>query len=218
MALLLIAHRAGNNLKLLSEAFAAGVDYAEADVWLYRKRLEVRHDKTAGPIPLLWERWSLRPGWERRLVLAEVVRAASGRGKLYLDLKGRGKALPATLTAELTRMGLSAVAFRSPPWGYLDELKPEFPEAVLFYTVSSLERLEEFRPRLAKREISAVAIKSSIVRKDVIRELRDAGVEDITTWGVETREEAQAVFASGVNGVTSKNLEMLTELRKAGLR
>ena len=217
MALLLIAHRAGNDLKLLSEAFAAGVDYAEADVWLYRKRLEVRHDKTAGPIPLLWERWSLRPGWERRLVLSQVVRAASGRGKLYLDLKGQEKALPATLTSELKLIGLSELAFSSPRWWYLDELKPDFPEAALFYTISSHDRLVELRPRLAKREISAVAIKSSIVSKDVIGELRDAGVEDITTWGVETHEEAQAVFASGVNGVTSKNLEMLAELRKAGL-
>ena len=203
MALLLIAHR-------------AGVDYAEADVWLYRKRLEVRHDKTAGPIPLLWERWSLRPGWERRLVLSEVIRAASGLGTLYLDLKGQEPALPAKVTYELKLIGLDDVAFSSPVWWYLDELKPEFPEAVLFYTVSSLERLEEFRPRLARREISAVAIKSSIVSKDVIGELREAGVEDITTWGVETREDAEAVFACGVNGVTSKNLELLVELRREG--
>ncbi len=216
MALLLIAHRAGNDLKLLAEAFAAGVDYAEADVWLHRKRLEVRHNKTLGPIPVLWDRWSLRPGWKRRLVLSEVVRAASGRGKLYLDLKGGEEALPAALASELKLMGVSDLAFSSPLWWYLDELKPEFPAAVLFYTVSSLERLEEFRPRLAKREISAVAIKSEVVSKDVIGELRDAGVEDITTWGVDTREDAQAAFASGLNGVNSKNLELLAEL-KAGL-
>ena len=214
MALLLIAHRAGNDLKLLSKAFAAGVDYAEADVWLYRRRLEVRHDKTAGPIPLLWERWSLRPGWQRRLVLSEVVSAASGRGRLYLDLKGVEKALPATLTSELKLMGLHDVAFSSPFWWYLDEMKPEFPNATLFYTVSSLDRLEEFRPRLAKREISAVAIKREIVSQDVIGELRDAGVEDITTWGVETREEARAAFSGGVNGITSGNLELLAELRR----
>ena len=215
MAHLLIAHRAGNDLKLLSEAFAAGVDYAEADVWLFRKQLEVRHGKTVGPLPLLRDGWSLRFAWDR-LVLSAVVRAASGRGKLYLDLKGNEKALPATLASELKLFGLKDMAFSSPLWWYLDELKPEFPEAALFYTVSSLDRLEEFRPRLAKREISAVAIKSSIVRTDVIGELRDAGVEDITTWGVETREEAEAMFASGVNGVTTKNLELVAELRGEG--
>lgn len=216
MARLLIAHRAGNDLQLLSEAFSAGVDYAEADVWLYRRQLEVRHTKTLGLIPLLWDRWSLRPGWTKRLVLSEVVRAANGRGRLYLDLKGQEKALPATLTLELNLFGLSDVAFSSPFWWYLDELKPEFPKATLFYTVSSVERLEEFRPRLAKREVSAVAIKRSIVSKDVIGELRDAGVEDITTWGVDTRADAQEAFASGLNGVNSKNLGLLAELRREG--
>ena len=124
MGRLLIAHRAGNDLKLLSQAFAVGVDYAEADVWLYRKRLEVRHDKIAGLLPLLWDRWSLRPGWKPRLVLSQVVRAAAGRGKLYLDLKGEEQALPAVLTAELKLMGVSGMSFSSPVWWYLDELKP----------------------------------------------------------------------------------------------
>ena len=216
MALLLIAHRAGNDLKLLSKAFAAGVDYAEADVWLYRNRLEVRHNKTLGPIPVLWDRWSLRPGWKRRLYLSEVIRAANGLGNLYLDLKGDENALPAKLISELRLIGASDLAFSSPVWWYLDELKPEFPKAALFYTVSSVERLEEFRPRLARREISAVAIKNAVVSKDVIRELRDAGVEDITTWGVDTREDARAAFASGLNGVNSKNLELLAGLRTEG--
>ena len=98
MALLLIAHRAGNDLKLLSEAFAAGVDYAAANVWLYRTRLEVRHDKTAGPIPLRWDRWSLRPGWERRIGLSQVVSAAGGRGRLQLYRTGQESELPAALT------------------------------------------------------------------------------------------------------------------------
>ncbi len=214
---LLIAPRAGNDLKELAKSFDIGVDYAEADVWLYRKRLEVRHDKTAGPIPLLWERWSLKPGWKRRLVLAEVIRAAIGHGRIYLDLKGVEKRLPAMITSELRLAGLTDVAFSSPNWWYLDKLKPDFPDAVLFYTLSNLEWLEKFRPRLEAREISAVAINSEIVTKDVIDELRAAGVKDITTWGIDDREAAQAVFANGVNGVTSGNLELLAEIRRGEL-
>ncbi len=216
MSRLLIAHRAGNDLGRLAEAFAVGVDYAEADVWLYRMRLEVRHEKTAGPLPFFWERWSLKPRWRRRLVLSDVVRAAIGGGKLYLDLKGVEKRLPAMVASELKIIGLTDVAFSSPNWWYLDRLKPEFPDAVLFYTLSNLDLLAQVRPRLAKREISAVAISSEIVTRDVIEELRDAGVQDITTWGIEDREAAQAVLASGVNGITSKNLDLLSELRREG--
>ncbi len=214
MSRILIAHRAGNDLDLLPDAFAAGVDYAEADVWLYRDRLEVRHDKTAGPVPFLWERWSLRPGWTKRLVLSEVIRAAHGSGKLYLDLKGIEKRLPAMVASELKIIGLKDVAFSSPNWWYLDRLKPEFPDAVLFYTLSNHEWLEKFRPRLQAREIAAVAINSTIVTKDIVDELRAAGVQDITTWGIEDMQAAQDVLASGVNGITSQNLDLLSELRR----
>ena len=61
---LIVAHRAGNHLDKLAEAFALGVDYAETDVWLHRGRLEVRHEKTLGPLPLLYDRGRLFPGWK----------------------------------------------------------------------------------------------------------------------------------------------------------
>ena len=53
-----IAHRAGNSLERLAGAGAVA-DVVEADVHLFRGRLEVRHAKTLGPFPRLWERWYL---------------------------------------------------------------------------------------------------------------------------------------------------------------
>ena len=95
---LTIAHRAGNKLSRLEEAFEAGVDYAEADVWLHHGRLDVRHDKTAGLPPVLWDRWSLRPGWTPRLVFDDLLTAASGRGRLLVDLKGQEDGLGEAVT------------------------------------------------------------------------------------------------------------------------
>ena len=46
---LAIAHRSGNHLERLQPAVAAGADLIEADVWLHRGKLEVRHLKTLGP-------------------------------------------------------------------------------------------------------------------------------------------------------------------------
>ena len=57
MTLLAIAHRAGNSLAGLREANRLGADVIECDVHAYRGRLEVRHLKTAGPLPFLWDRW-----------------------------------------------------------------------------------------------------------------------------------------------------------------
>ena len=63
---LTVAHRAGNDLAALREACSAGVDLVEADLRYHRGRLEVRHLKTMGPVPLLWDRWSSpHPGTAR---------------------------------------------------------------------------------------------------------------------------------------------------------
>jgi len=215
MARILIAHRAGNDVETMKRAFAIGVDFAEADLWLFRGRLECRHDKTAGPLPLLWERWSLKPGWWRhRLELSEVVREASGRGRLYLDLKGKDPRLPVAVLSELLRVGVDDVAFSTPNWRYLDEIEAEFPNAILFYTISNAAMLERAQPRLERGDFKALAIHGDVVSKETVAGLREKGVQDITTWGVETEEQAREVFECGVNGLTSQNLALLENLRK----
>src|SRR5437763_5061456 len=70
---LLIAHRVGNSPSAIPAAVAAGADLIEADVHLYRRRLEVRHTKTMGVLPWLWDRWYLVPAATERLVLAALV-------------------------------------------------------------------------------------------------------------------------------------------------
>ena len=52
--LYIVAHRAGNDPSALRAALAAGADLVEADVYAFRRRIEVRHARTLGP----W--WSRR--------------------------------------------------------------------------------------------------------------------------------------------------------------
>lgn len=212
---LTIAHRAGNRLDRLGEALAAGVDYAEADLWLYRGRLEVRHEKTAGPLPILWDRWLLKPGWTRRLSLEELLAAIGDGGRLLLDLKGRDEGLAEALAKALERAGaVDRVAFTSPTWSYLDRLSELLPEVTRFYTIGSLQRLAALRPRLERREIARVAIDSRMLTAEIVAELGGAGVETITTWAVETPEKAREVLAWGVRGITSDSLPLLVALRE----
>ena len=51
-----IAHRAGNDLDRLRRAQQLGIAVIEADLHLYAGRIEVRHLKTLGPVPVLWDR------------------------------------------------------------------------------------------------------------------------------------------------------------------
>ena len=210
---LTIAHRAGNDLAALAEAFAAGVDYAEADVWLFRGRLEVRHDKTGGPLPFLWERWSLKPAWTPRLLLREVLAEAAGKGRLFIDLKGQADALVKKVAAAVSASGAEeSVAFSTPEWSHLDRIAKLLPQAPLFYTIGSLARLEERRPRLQQGAITALSVQSRILTAELVSEFREMGVNTIVTWGIETADDAQRVLEWGVSGVTSRNLSLLVSL------
>lgn len=84
-----VAHRAGNSLTGLHGAVRLGADIIEADVHHHRGRLEVRHLKTMGPLPWLWDRWELRSGSAPRLGLADLLVAADRGITFMLDLKGR---------------------------------------------------------------------------------------------------------------------------------
>ena len=91
-AVLAIAHRAGNSLSGLHSATELGADIIEADVHSYRGNLEVRHLKTMGPLPWLWDRWELRSARAPRLGLRELLIAAEHGATFMLDLKGRHSA------------------------------------------------------------------------------------------------------------------------------
>lgn len=215
---LLIGHRAGNHLDRMAAAFAAGADYVEADVWLHHGKLEVRHEKSLWPLPLLYDGWKLFPGWRRRLALRDVLLAARGRGRLFIDLKGREPGLPAAMVGVIAAAGAEeTVAFSSPGWHFLDELAEALPQAPLFYTISDPERMELLRPRLAKGEITAVSIHSRMLSAAVIDELKSCGVRLMTTWAVETEADARRVLGYGATGITTKNLALLAAIRNGEL-
>ena len=209
-----MAHRAGNSLAKVEEALAAGVDYLEADVWSYHSRLEVRHEKTAGPLPILWDRWYLKAGWAPRLSLDAVLAAVGVRGRLFADLKGSEPDLAASVAQAVERADAGDRVAFSGGWDHLDRLKALLPQAPHFYTVGSLRRLDALRPRLARREIAAVAIDSRFLRVEIVAELRDSGVETVLTWAVETADDARRLLRWGVGGITSDSLPLLVAIRE----
>ena len=100
---LLIAHRYGNRLHLIDEAAHAGADVIEVDVWFHRGNIEVGHDKTLGPIPIRWDRWSLALGQSRELRLPEVISRLPEHIEPLFDLKGTDPRLPAALQTIIDR-------------------------------------------------------------------------------------------------------------------
>ena len=213
-----MAHRAGNSLAKVEEALTSGVDYLEADVWCYRSRLEVRHEKTAGPLPILWDRWYVKAGWGPRLSLDAVLAAVVGSGRLFADLKGSEPDLASSVAQAVDRAGAGERVAFSGGWDHLDQLKALLPQATCFFTVGSLRRLDALRPRLARGDVTAVAIDSRFLTAEIVVELRDSGVDTVLTWAVETADEARRLLQWGVGGITSDSLPLLVAIREGRIQ
>ena len=120
---LLIAHRAGNDPAQLLAAEHAGADVVEADLHLRRGRLELRHLKTVGPLPLYWDRWALAPPWRRFESLEDLLVGADPDTVLMLDLKGSDRASRGSSRSALDRHRRRArVLVSAREWALLDEI------------------------------------------------------------------------------------------------
>lgn len=210
MSTLAIAHRAGNSLEGLHRANALGVDVIECDIHHHRGRLEVRHLKTAGPLPFLWDRWELVSAAGPRLGLQELLEADRHGTTFMLDLKGRrGSTGPAV--AEL----LHRVAGRQPllvcgrHWPSVEHVA----ELAFVRGVLSARNRAELR-RLWRRletgsPVHGVSVHRSLLDPEVVARLHQH-VELVMTWPVNDLATLDATVAVGADGMISDEDEVLS--------
>jgi glycerophosphoryl diester phosphodiesterase len=198
-----VAHRSGNSLSALRDAEALGVRTIEADVHLCRGRLEVRHLKTLGPVPLLWDRWKLASPWAPRLLVSELLEAVRPPTELVLDLKGRDRRL-AGLVLEAIGPRVAegrdvTVCARS--WPLLEPFTGVEHVRVV-HSVGSARQLARLRRRLDGRRIQGISIHERVLDSGRVRELRELA-DLILTWPVNTVERARELAGWGVDGLIS---------------
>lgn len=207
-----IAHRAANNLATLREAERERVDLLECDIWPYRGRLEVRHEKTLGntPVPLLWDRegwrrWQLRRGWRPRLGLADLLEARAPDTELMLDLKGADVGLPGAILEVMERVGTPPrFTVCSQNWSLLTAFLGRTDAAVV-HSVGNSRQLARLRTTPG---VTAVSIHSRLLSPAVMSDLHERGCF-VMTWSVETWDWAQTLLAMGVDGIISSKLDVL---------
>jgi len=210
--LLAVAHRAGNSLQRLDAAVDLGVDVIEADVHARHGRLEVRHLKTMGPLPWLWDRWELASATTRQLGLDELLIAAHHGTTFMLDLKGRrahvGRQVaeilhgyaPERAVLVCSRYWPSLAAFEPVPW--------------VRTVLSARNRLE--LALLRRRLISgaphdAVSVHRSLLTPQITADLH-RHVALVMTWpvnGAAALEQVRRLSASGPIGVISDRDDVL---------
>jgi glycerophosphoryl diester phosphodiesterase len=211
---LTIAHRAGNDPARAHIAYEAGADLIEADLWLYRGRLEVRHTKTMPLVSLLWDRWSIEPGWRPRFLLNDLLSALPPDAGLMLDLKGNDARLStAVLHALEARSRNSPVAVCSQHWAHVDSFAGH-PGITPLHSVGKAHRLQPLFAHLESHKggaPAAISIHQRLLDPDTVRRLKDFAAH-IMTWPINDMPRARELTALGVDGVITDNIEVVRQL------
>jgi glycerophosphoryl diester phosphodiesterase len=203
-----VAHRAGNDLRALRRAERLRLALVEADVHLFAGRLEVRHLKTLGPVPLLWDRWRLAPPWTPRPVLEDLLDATGPDTELMLDLKGRDARLPARLIEAIGRHAARPrITVCSRRWSLLEPLRA-LPGVRVVHSVGSRRQLDALRRVYADQRLEGISIHRRLLDAETVADLRQRA-DVVLTWPVSSPEQARALGRWGVSGVISEQFERL---------
>lgn len=202
-----VAHRAGNDLARLQQAEQLGVALVEADVRLWRGRLEVRHLKTAGPLPILWDRWRLANPFAPRLELRDLLAGARPETELLLDLKGRDRRLAELVLDALPRDRRITICARD---GRLLEPFAGREHVRLFQSVGSRRQLRAFLRRVDGLVLDGVSIHERLLDERVVAELRRRS-SIVISWPVNTLQRAHELALLGVHGMISDRPSALLE-------
>jgi glycerophosphoryl diester phosphodiesterase len=208
-----VAHRGGNDLRRLRHAETLGITLVEADLHLYRGRVEVRHLKTLGPVPVLWDRWTLANPFARRLLLEELLEEAAPHTELMLDLKGRDLRLSQRLVAALRaapERRRTSVCSRS--WRLLEPFAGE-PAVRVVHSVGSAGQLRSLL-RFPPASLQGISIHERLLSAQVVEELRRRA-ELVVSWPVNTIARARELAAWGVHGMISDRPDLALELAGA---
>jgi len=212
---IVIAHRYGNDLARLREACTAGAAYIEVDVWAYRDRLEVRHARTLGLIPVIWDKWYVRPRPVRSLLLGEVLAALPIGMGIMIDLKGDEARLPEMLLEALRRHDSGRPVMVSARfWDHLPSLRAH-PELMLFHSVGTAGQLKRVRPLLDERENDAISIHYRLLDAATVRSLKTQ-VSMVASWPINDETRLGEVVGWGVDAVITDRLEMLKRFSNKG--
>lgn len=208
----LIAHGGGNDPARVRRALTDGADFLEVDLWVRRGRFEARHERhLPGPLPVLYERWYLRPAPRPIYRLEELLPACHGRAGVFLDLKNGPDAAPDLVRRALDEPGGrgARVAASSTNWPLLRGVKATRPDLDLYYSVDTPSQFDLFRSVLEHDPLPAgVSCRHSLLTEGVVARFHADGLA-VVAWTVDEAERARALADWGVDAITTDRVAAL---------
>lgn len=172
----------------------------------------MRHLKTVGPLPVLWDRWKLAAPWHPRLQLHELLSATAPETELLLDLKGPRKELgKRVLDAIRPYLGERDFTVCARSWRVLETFAG--PPVRRVHSVGSARQLRRLHARFTGERLDGVSIHERLLDRDSIVSLR-AIADVIMTWPVNVPERARELLRLGVDGLITDDV---AGLRGAGV-
>ena len=208
---LLIAHRFGNHLDRLRAVRPLRPDLIETDIHHYYGRLEVRHAKTLGPIPFLWDRkpWRIFNPFARRLKLADVYSALQPGEELMLDLKRPGRRMARGIVETVERLRPSErTTICSRSWKVLSVFADR-PWARVVYSAGSPAQIDGLWRHIDAAE--GASIDHNLLTPELVGRLREQ-LPLLMAWTVNDPERWRELASWGVNGVITDVPEVMAPL------
>ena len=206
-----VAHRAGNDLAQLRAAEDIGLDLVEADLRLFRGRIEVRHLKTLGPLPVLWDRWRLANPFAPRLELDELLAAVGPRTELMLDLKGRDPRLAVAVLATLRPvLGRRRLIVCARGWTLLEPFEG-LPGVRTVHSAGNARQLRALLSRGRGRRLQGVSVHERLLNPATVAEIRSVA-DLVMTWPANAAGRTRELVAMGVDGLITDRLDLVHEL------
>ncbi len=181
----------------MNSALTAGADLIEADVHLFRGRLEVRHLKTVGPFPLFWDRWELRGPATPIASLEDLLQITDA--PLLLDLKGANSMLTSQMAAMVGGRAGTWVCSRR--WVHIERLA-EVDQLVGVPSAGSRAQLRRLLRRYGPGSLGGVSVNADLLSPPLVDALR-IRAQHVFTWRVNDVEQARRLVSWGVTGLIS---------------
>ncbi|HYJ13628.1 MAG TPA: glycerophosphodiester phosphodiesterase family protein [Thermomicrobiales bacterium] len=183
----------------------------ESDLWPFHGRLEIRHAKSLGPLPIYWEKWYIESIGRNQLQLAELVQSLPPTTPLFIDFKGTWPWLGtrAIEAIEQVQQGRQIIVCGR-AWSQLDPIET-LPNVHVFYSVGNDAELEMVWERLSTQVNPAISIHHNLLQPGTIARLNDLNVT-IVAWTVNDFDLAGRLFQQGVDGFTSDNVDLLRSI------